>query len=144
MRMNALLRPEESPTSMLLRRAFAFDNEGFDFVMPRFEEGAAGHHLKSGPVAKNVLEYLISQGVKPDLISAKGFGEADPVATNDTAKGRTQSCVVHALRAFDSCDLLATGQWPPGCLPPNADVNPRPDVNRLNEFIRSVVERRLT
>jgi chemotaxis protein MotB len=35
-----------------------------------------------------VMEYIISQGVKPDLIEAHGFGESNPVASNDTAKGR--------------------------------------------------------
>ena len=37
------------------------------------------------------MQYLISQGVKPDMISARGFGEAEPVAANDTAKGRAQN-----------------------------------------------------
>jgi chemotaxis protein MotB len=37
------------------------------------------------------MQHLISQGVKPDMISARGFGEANPVATNKTAKGRAQN-----------------------------------------------------
>ena len=37
------------------------------------------------------MEYLISQGVKPDLVSAHGYGEASPVAPNTTAKGRAQN-----------------------------------------------------
>ena len=41
--------------------------------------------------AENVMAFLISQGVKPDLISAKGFGDADPVASNDTTQGRAQN-----------------------------------------------------
>nr|WP_283949767.1 OmpA family protein [Limobrevibacterium gyesilva] len=41
--------------------------------------------------AENVMQFMISQGVKPDLVSARGFGEADPVAPNDTAQGRAQN-----------------------------------------------------
>ena len=41
--------------------------------------------------AENVMQFLISQGVKSSLVSAHGFGEADPVASNDTAEGRAQN-----------------------------------------------------
>jgi chemotaxis protein MotB len=41
--------------------------------------------------ADAVMAFLISQGVKPDLIEAHGYGEAQPVATNDTAKGRAEN-----------------------------------------------------
>jgi chemotaxis protein MotB len=41
--------------------------------------------------ADAVMQFLISQGVKQDLFSAKGFGEADPVAPNNTAQGRAQN-----------------------------------------------------
>ena len=34
---------------------------------------------------------MISQGVKPEYVSAKGWGEADPVAPNTTARGRSQN-----------------------------------------------------
>jgi chemotaxis protein MotB len=41
--------------------------------------------------ADSVMEYMISQGVKPHLVSAHGFGEAHPVASNDTPQGRAQN-----------------------------------------------------
>lgn len=41
--------------------------------------------------ADTVMQYMISQGVKPSLVSARGFGEADPVASNDTPAGRAQN-----------------------------------------------------
>jgi chemotaxis protein MotB len=41
--------------------------------------------------ADTVMQFLISQGVKPSLVSARGFGEADPVASNDTPQGRAQN-----------------------------------------------------
>ena len=37
------------------------------------------------------MQFLISQGIKPELISAVGHGETDPVASNDTARGRAQN-----------------------------------------------------
>jgi chemotaxis protein MotB len=41
--------------------------------------------------ADNVMNFMTSQGVNPSLVSAQGFGEADPVASNDTADGRAQN-----------------------------------------------------
>ena len=38
--------------------------------------------------ANNVRDYLIKQSVPEDVITAMGFGKADPVADNKTAKGR--------------------------------------------------------
>jgi chemotaxis protein MotB len=38
-----------------------------------------------------VKQYLISQGVKPDLVAAQGFGDANPAAPNDTPQGRAQN-----------------------------------------------------
>jgi outer membrane protein OmpA-like peptidoglycan-associated protein len=37
------------------------------------------------------MQFLISQGVKPNLVSAHGYGEANPVASNDTPEGRAQN-----------------------------------------------------
>ena len=54
-------------------------------------QGITSNQDLSQKRAENVMEFLISQGVKPDLISAKGFGDADPVASNDTAQGRAQN-----------------------------------------------------
>jgi outer membrane protein OmpA-like peptidoglycan-associated protein len=41
--------------------------------------------------AKAVRDYLIKQGIAPERIRAKGFGPTQPVASNDTAEGRTQN-----------------------------------------------------
>jgi chemotaxis protein MotB len=41
--------------------------------------------------ADNVVAYLTSQGVNPNAISAKGFGDTHPVALNDTPQGRAQN-----------------------------------------------------
>ena len=41
--------------------------------------------------ANSVREYLISQSVKPEQLTAKGFGKADPVASNATPAGRAKN-----------------------------------------------------
>jgi chemotaxis protein MotB len=41
--------------------------------------------------ADAVMKYMISQGVNPDYVSAKGWGEADPVAPNTNDRGRAQN-----------------------------------------------------
>jgi len=41
--------------------------------------------------ADTVMQYMISQGVNPSLVSAQGFGEKEPVASNDTPEGRAQN-----------------------------------------------------
>jgi len=41
--------------------------------------------------ADSVRDYLISQGIAADSITAKGFGKTNPIASNDTAQGRQQN-----------------------------------------------------
>jgi chemotaxis protein MotB len=41
--------------------------------------------------AQTVMQYMISQGGNPALVSAQGRGDADPVAPNDTLQGRAQN-----------------------------------------------------
>ncbi|UYQ93519.1 OmpA family protein [Chitinophaga horti] len=41
--------------------------------------------------AKEVVKYLVSKGIAADRLSAKGYGESQPVATNDTEEGRAQN-----------------------------------------------------
>ena len=54
-------------------------------------EGITSNQVLSQKRAENVMEFLVSQGVKPDLLSAQGFGEASPVASNATAQGRAKN-----------------------------------------------------
>ena len=41
--------------------------------------------------AKAVLDYLVSKGVAVDRLTSKGYGEAEPVASNNTASGRAKN-----------------------------------------------------
>ena len=55
------------------------------------KKGVTTNEALSQKRAETVMEYLISQGVKADLVSAHGYGDANPVAPNTTAKGRAQN-----------------------------------------------------
>ena len=66
-------------------------------------QGITSNQDLSQKRADNVMAFLISQGVKPDLIAAKGFGDADPVASNDTAQGRAQNRRVELSLPGSSC-----------------------------------------
>jgi len=55
------------------------------------QQGITSNQILSEKRADAVMQYLISQGVKPELVSARGLGEADPVAPNNTAQGRAQN-----------------------------------------------------
>jgi chemotaxis protein MotB len=54
-------------------------------------EGVTSNQELSQKRADAVKQYLISQGVKADLVAAQGLGDASPVAPNDTAQGRAQN-----------------------------------------------------
>ena len=66
-------------------------------------EGITSNEILSQKRAANVMEFLLSQGIKPDLIAAQGFGEANPVAPNDTAQGRAQNRRVELSLAGSGC-----------------------------------------
>ncbi len=54
-------------------------------------QGITSNQILSEKRADAVMQYMISQGVKPDYVSAKGWGDADPVAPNTTERGRDQN-----------------------------------------------------
>jgi chemotaxis protein MotB len=55
------------------------------------QQGVASNEQLSMMRAQTVVQYLISQGVNPNLLTAQGRGDADPVASNDTPEGRAQN-----------------------------------------------------
>ncbi len=54
-------------------------------------QGVTTNLVLSQRRANTVMQFLISQGVRPNLVSAQGFGDASPVASNDTPQGRAQN-----------------------------------------------------
>jgi chemotaxis protein MotB len=55
------------------------------------KSGITSNLILSQRRADTVMQYMISQGVKPNLIAAQGFGESKPVASNNTPKGRAKN-----------------------------------------------------
>ena len=68
---------------------------------PDLEVEVAGHTDSVGPDdynqqlsqarAESVREYLVDHGVPPEQVTAQGYGESEPVATNDTEEGRQEN-----------------------------------------------------
>ena len=54
-------------------------------------EGVDSNQALSEKRAQAVRDFLISRGVNPSLVAARGMGEADPVASNSTPAGREQN-----------------------------------------------------
>ncbi len=55
------------------------------------QQGIGSNQELSLKRAQTVANFLISQGVKPNLVQTRGLGDADPVAPNDTPQGRAQN-----------------------------------------------------
>jgi chemotaxis protein MotB len=55
------------------------------------QQGVENNQQLSLRRAQTVANFLVSQGVNPNLVSAQGRGDADPVAPNDTPQGRAQN-----------------------------------------------------
>ena len=54
--------------------------------------GSDAYNLRlSQKRADAVKKYLVDKGVKPERIRAVGYGESQPVATNETEEGRTRN-----------------------------------------------------
>jgi len=61
-------------------------------VGPELQRAGINDNLTlSSRRAGAVVTFLISQGVKPEIISAKGFGDTHPVAPNDTPANRAKN-----------------------------------------------------
>lgn len=54
-------------------------------------EGVASNEVLSQRRAEDVKDFLASQGFRPELLAAQGYGEGHPIASNDTPKGRAQN-----------------------------------------------------
>ncbi len=54
-------------------------------------KGVTSNEILSQKRADAVMQFLISQGVKPELVEAHGFGEKNPIASNKTGAGRAKN-----------------------------------------------------
>lgn len=81
-------------------RSYAELNKVADFLNenPTVEISLEGHTDNQGTSAYNltlsdnrakaVLEYLVEKGISKDRLTSKGYGDTQPVASNDTKEGR--------------------------------------------------------
>jgi outer membrane protein OmpA-like peptidoglycan-associated protein len=58
--------------------------------------------------AETVRDYLLKQGLPSDAITAKGFGESQPIADNNTASGRQQNRRVEMVVSGDIIERTIT------------------------------------
>jgi len=72
------------------------DNVGGDAMNQALSEHRAG----------SVRDYLVSQGVDGEAVTATGFGNTLPVASNDDAAGRQQNRRVELVVSGASIDTL--------------------------------------
>ncbi|PZN29291.1 MAG: hypothetical protein DIU71_14720 [Proteobacteria bacterium] len=86
-----------TPNSRAILAGLAADLQKY----PRLRIELQGHTDSTGPDEYNmrlsqrraeaVQAFLIEQGVSPDQLTARGFGESQPVADNATAEGRARN-----------------------------------------------------
>lgn len=61
-------------------------------VGPRLvSQGVTSNQILSEKRAQAVMEYMISHGIRPDMVMAKGMGDQNPVASNTTSAGRAKN-----------------------------------------------------
>jgi chemotaxis protein MotB len=77
------------------------DNQPIGAALQR--QGVTSNQDLSQKRAENVMEFIVSQGLNSNLISAQGFGETDPVASNSTPQGRAQNRRVVLSVPASSC-----------------------------------------
>jgi hypothetical protein len=70
--------------------------------------------------ADGVRDYLISQGISENSVSARGLGKSNPIAPNETAQGRAQN---RRVQIVVSGAAIGTQ---PGQAPNGAPLQPTP------------------
>ncbi len=76
----AIIILQENPSTSLIVEGHT-DSEGGEAVNQRLSEQRA----------EAVVAYLVAGGVDPGRLTAIGYGESRPIATNDTAEGRAEN-----------------------------------------------------
>ena len=85
-KMAAILAPQQTTT--IIVNGYTDDTP----IGPELRrQGVTSNLILSQKRADNVMQFMISQGVKPNLVTAQGFGDADPIASNATPQGKSQN-----------------------------------------------------
>jgi outer membrane protein OmpA-like peptidoglycan-associated protein len=96
----ATLRPESMGTLNQIKRIMT-DNPDLKFEVDGHTDntGSAAHNLTlSQERADAVVQQLVSMGIPASRLSAKGFGDTKPIASNDTPEGKANNRRVEFVR----------------------------------------------
>jgi chemotaxis protein MotB len=94
-----LHRPGEATLNKIVPTLVSLQNqrinvEGFTDnvpIGPELRNRFPSNWELSAARATGVVRYLVAQGVNPNILSAQGFGDSRPAASNDTAQGRAKN-----------------------------------------------------
>jgi len=89
---SVLLRTSKPVLDKAARALNRYPELGVEIQGHASSEGNDEYNLRLSQERTEVVrEYLISRGVDPDRLRARGYGETQPVATNETEEGRKQN-----------------------------------------------------
>ncbi len=96
---SAVLKTEAYPILDKLSSLLRENNSKVTLSGYASSEGTAAYNMKlSRDRANSVKTYLVNSGVGSSNVTVKAFGEANPVASNDTEEGRIQNRRVQSSR----------------------------------------------
>ena len=89
---SSVLKTESYPILDALSSRLRENNSKVTLKGYASSEGTAAYNMKlSKDRANSVKTYLVNSGVNASQVTARGYGEANPVASNDTEEGRIQN-----------------------------------------------------
>lgn len=90
---SARLKPESRETLETVVRALKGDPDmRVEIAGHTDSQGAAAYNRQlSQRRAESVRGFLLREGISPERVRARGYGESEPVASNDTAAGRARN-----------------------------------------------------
>jgi outer membrane protein OmpA-like peptidoglycan-associated protein len=90
---SAALTPDSYPVlDEVIRSLLAYPEVNVEIRGYTDSQGPASFNLDlSGRRADSVKQYLVNAGIDPARVVTKGFGEADPIADNNSPQGRAQN-----------------------------------------------------
>jgi OOP family OmpA-OmpF porin len=89
---SSVLKTESYPILDALSSRLRENNSKVTLKGYASSEGTAAYNMKlSKDRANSVKTYLVNSGVNASQVAARGYGEANPIASNDTEEGRIQN-----------------------------------------------------
>ncbi|MET4081114.1 OOP family OmpA-OmpF porin [Pedobacter sp. UYP30] len=96
---SSVLKTESYPTLDKLSSSLRENGGKANLKGYASSEGTAAYNMKlSKDRANSVKTYLVNSGVNSSQVMTKGYGEANPIASNDTEEGRIQNRRVETAR----------------------------------------------